>query len=146
VEGVVYGGPVAEIPCVGGLVVDGTGRLLMVRRAQEPARGTWSVPGGRVEPGESDEAAAAREVWEETGLAVHVGRLAGTVRRTAPGGGVYLIRDYLCEAVPGADLDAVRAGDDAADVGWFSPRQARGVPTAPGLLAALAEWGVWGVC
>jgi hypothetical protein len=54
-----------------------------------------------------------------------------------------VICDYLCEAAPGADLHAVRAGDDAADVRWFSPDQAREVATAPGLLDALAEWEVW---
>ena len=132
-----------EISCVGGLVVDGDGRLLMVRRGHEPSLGRWSVPGGRVEAGESDEVATAREVLEETALAVRVGKLVGTVRRAAPTGGVYVIRDYLCTAEPDADLHAVRAGDDAADVGWFSPEQARAVQTAPGLLEALEEWGVW---
>jgi 8-oxo-dGTP diphosphatase len=132
-----------EIPCVGGLVVDPSGRLLLVLRGQQPSMGTWSVPGGRVEAGESDEAATARELLEETGLPVRVGRLAGTVRRAAPTGGVYVIRDYLCRPAPGADLDAVRAGDDAADVGWFTPEESRAVETAPGLLAALAGWGVW---
>ena len=131
-----------EIPCVGGLVEDPSGRLLLVLRGHEPSVGTWSVPGGRVEAGETDEAATAREVLEETGLAVRVGRLAGTVRRPAPGG-VYVIRDYLCRPAPRADLHSVRAGDDAADVGWFTPEESRAVETAPGLLESLAGWGVW---
>ena len=98
----------APIPCVGGIVVDdrpgAPWRLLLVRRGQEPAKGTWSVPGGRVEPGESDESATAREVLEETGLRVDVGRLVGTVERDAPGGGVYVIRDYACRPASGADV------------------------------------------
>ena len=84
-----------RIPCVGGIIRHG-GRLLLVKRGQEPARGTWSVPGGRVEAGESDEQATAREVLEETGLRVVVDGLVGTVERDAPSGGVYVINDYAC--------------------------------------------------
>jgi ADP-ribose pyrophosphatase YjhB (NUDIX family) len=132
----------ARIDCVGGIVRSEDGRLLLVLRGQEPAKGTWSVPGGRVDPGESDAAATAREVLEETAVAVQVGRLVGTVERDAPGGGVYVIRDYLCRPVPDAGSAVVRAGDDAADAGWFSVDELRELTTAPGLVAALDEWGV----
>lgn len=128
---------------MGAVVVDDGGRMLLVRRGREPAAGTWSVPGGRVEVGESDEEATRREVLEETALPVDVGPLVGTVERDAPGGDVYVIRDYLCAVAPDADLYAVRAGDDAADVGWFSLEESRAVATAPGLLEALESWGVW---
>jgi 8-oxo-dGTP diphosphatase len=129
------------IPCVGGVVADAEGRLLLVKRGQEPAKGCWSVPGGRVEAGESDAAATAREVLEETEVRVRVGRLAGTVERDAPGGGVYLINDYVCEAYV-EDVGAVRAGDDADDAGWFTPDEVRALDTSPGLVEALTEWGV----
>jgi ADP-ribose pyrophosphatase YjhB (NUDIX family) len=131
-----------RIDCVGGIVHDADGRMLLVRRGTEPAKGTWSVPGGRVEPGESDAVATAREVLEETALRVRVGRLVGTVERAAPGGGVFVIRDYLCTIEVGADPAAVRAGDDAADAAWFSPAQIAGLDTAPGLVDALAVWGL----
>ena len=134
-----------RVDCVGGIVVlDGPGgrRLLLVLRGREPSRGTWSVPGGRVEPGEGDEAATAREVLEETGLPVNVGPLVGSVERDAPAGGVYVIRDYLCRAVPDADLDAVRGGDDADDARWFTPGEVAALDCAPGLVEALTEWGV----
>jgi 8-oxo-dGTP diphosphatase len=130
-----------RIPCVGGIVHDGRSRLLLVRRGQEPAKGRWSVPGGRVEDGESDAEATAREVLEETGIRVSVGRLAGTVERDAPGGGVYLIRDYVCDPYD-ADVDAVRAGDDADDARWFTREEIDSVPTSPGLVEALESWGV----
>lgn len=126
---------------MGGIVRDGD-RLLLVRRGQAPARGTWSVPGGRVEAGESDAEATAREVLEETGLAVEVGALAGSVERDAPGGGVYVIHDYLCRPAPDADVTAVHAGDDADDAGWFTAAELRTLETSPGLVAALESWGV----
>jgi 8-oxo-dGTP diphosphatase len=135
-----------RIDCVGGIVVDEQSgecaRLLLVLRGREPSKGCWSVPGGRVEPGESDEAATAREVLEETGLVVEVGRLVGTVERDAPVSGVYVIRDYLCRAVPGADLAAVRAGDDADDARWFTPAEIADLSCSPGLVEALTAWGV----
>lgn len=131
-----------RIPCVGGVVHDARGRLLLVRRGHAPAKGSWSVPGGRVEPGESDVDATAREVLEETALAVTVGRLAGIVERAAPGGGVYVIRDFVCVPAVGADVDSVRAGDDADDARWFAPDEVRALDTSPGLVEALESWGV----
>ncbi len=120
------------------------GRILLVRRANPPAQGCWSVPGGRVEPGEDDAAATAREVLEETALPVLVGELVGTVERDAPDGSVFVIRDYRCRPVDDAETAAVVAGDDAADVGWFTPEQVRELDCAPGLVEALEEWGVLG--
>lgn len=118
------------------------GRILLVRRANPPAQGCWSVPGGRVEPGEDDAAATAREVLEETALPVLVGELVGTVERDAPDGSVFVIRDYRCRPVDAEATAAVVAGDDAADVGWFTPAQVRGLDCAPGLVEALEDWGV----
>src|SRR5689334_16125727 len=104
--------------------------MLLVRRGRPPGMGLWSVPGGRVEPGESDPEAVIREVLEETGLTVVPGRLAGTVDRPGPGGAVYEIRDYLAE-VSGGTLSA---GDDAADVRWVTRAELPRLPLAPGLL------------
>ncbi len=127
-----------RVPCVGAVVHDARGRLLLVRRANPPARGLWSVPGGRVEPGEDDGTAVVREVAEETGLAVTPVRLVGSVLRDAPDGSVYVIADYLCEVTGGT----LAAGDDAADAGWFDAAALETLPTSPGLAEALAGWGV----
>ena len=124
--------------CVGGIAVDGDGRLLMIKRGHAPSAGLWSVPGGRVEPGESDEAAVVREMREETGLEVSVGRLIGTVERPGPGGVVYEIHDYA--VIP--EGGALVAGDDAADARWLTPAELRDLPSAPGLLDALAGWNL----
>ena len=127
--------------CVGGLVLD-RGRILLVLRGQQPAIGTWSVPGGRVEAGEPDAVAVVREVLEETALRVEAGALVGTVARDAPTGDVYVIRDYLCRPAEGADVGAVRGGDDAVDAAWFTPDEVRRLNTSPGLVEALEEWGL----
>ena len=132
----------ARIDCVGGIVRDETGRLLLVRRGHEPSKGLWSVPGGRVENGESDAAAVRRELLEETRLDVLVGRHVGTVERAAPAGAVFVIRDYLCSPAPGSAPDEVVAGDDADEVGWFTPTEIAALPCTPGLVAALVDWGV----
>ena len=127
---------------MGGIVTDSAGRLLLVLRGREPAKGCWSVPGGRKQDGESDVAATAREVFEETGLRVVVGALVGTVERDSPDGSVYVIHDYRCAPRAGIDPDVVRPCDDAEDVGWFTAEQVRDLQCSPGLPETLEQWGV----
>src|ERR1700721_828235 len=62
-----------EIPCVGAVIKDGQGRLLLIKRGHEPGAGLWSLPGGRIEAGETDAEALVREMLEETGLQVEPG-------------------------------------------------------------------------
>lgn len=120
---------------MGAVITDGTGRILLVKRGHPPGEGLWSVPGGRVEPGETDAEAVAREVREETGLAVTVGALLGSVVRGGPEV-TYDIFDYAATPSGGEP----RAGDDAADVRWFSVRELDGLAMTPGLVDALTEW------
>jgi ADP-ribose pyrophosphatase YjhB (NUDIX family) len=125
-------------PCAGAIVFDVDGRLLLIRRGRPPAAGSWSVPGGRCRSGESPADACVREVAEETALQVRVLHLAGRVERAAPGGGTYVIDDFVC-ALVGGDL---RAGDDAADAGWFAPSELTDLDLVPGLADALTGWGL----
>jgi ADP-ribose pyrophosphatase YjhB (NUDIX family) len=126
------------VPCVGAVIRDDDGRLLLVQRARPPAAGTWSLPGGRVERGEDDTAAVVREVREETGLDVAVGELVGTVERSPGAGVVYVINDYACQVTGGT----LRPGDDAADARWCTPAEVRGLPTSPELVETLESWNV----
>jgi ADP-ribose pyrophosphatase YjhB (NUDIX family) len=135
-------GPRVEV-AVGGIVLRGD-EVLLVRRGREPGTGRWSVPGGRVEWGETLTAAVAREVYEETGLAVRVERFAGWVERL-PGDGTrfhHVILDFFAVAEePGA---APRAGDDAAEVRWVPRRAVAGMDLVDGLLEFFTAVGVVG--
>jgi len=134
------GVPFSVIPCVGAVVTDGQGRLLMIKRGHEPGAGLWSIPGGRIEPGETDTDALVREMLEETGLAVQVGRLLGRVRRPGLDGAVIEIRDYAATVTGGT----LRPGDDAADARWVETAELGSLSITAGLIEALTGWGVFG--
>jgi ADP-ribose pyrophosphatase YjhB (NUDIX family) len=128
-------GPRPEV-CVGAVAVAGD-RLLLVRRAQEPGRGLWSVPGGRVEAGETLADAVVRELAEETGVAGTCGPLLGVAERR-DGAHHFVILDYMVVAegerpVPGTDVD---------DAAWVPLSAVQDLPLVPGLFRFLAEHGV----
>jgi 8-oxo-dGTP diphosphatase len=132
-------GSVPEVPCVGAVVHDGQGRLLLVRRGHAPSAGLWSVPGGRVEAGESEAEAVVRELAEETGLRVRPDRVLGRVRIDGEGV-VFTVTDWACTALD-PDRQPV-AGDDAAEVAFVDAADLSELDLAPGVLAALSGWGV----
>jgi 8-oxo-dGTP diphosphatase len=120
--------------CVGAIVVD-DGQLLLVRRGRGPGAGAWSIPGGRVEPGETLGEAVVRELREETGLEGVCDGFVGWVERIGAEHH-FVILDFLVAALPGEP----RAGDDAAEVRWV-PVDDIGAwpPVVPGLVEFLAE-------
>ena len=144
------------IPCVGAVIKDDQGRLLLIKRGHEPGAGLWSVPGGRVEPGETDAEALVREMREETGLAVQAGPLLGRVRRPAQDGpaaaggqdspaaaggqdsAILDIRDYAATVTGGT----LCPGDDAAEARWVAVSELPSLPITEGLVEALTSWGV----
>ena len=121
-----------------GAVVVTDGCLLLVRRATDPGRGRWSVPGGRVERGESLERAVVREVEEETGVEVVCGPLLGWVDRIGPTHHVVIL-DFTATAVAPA---VPRAGDDAAEAAWVRIETVADLDLVDGLAAFLRRHGV----
>jgi mutator protein MutT len=113
--------PDRPIVAVGAVIVD-AGRVLLVRRGQEPLKGEWSLPGGAVEAGETLQAALIREVREETSLDIVVGpvvEVLDSIRRDTDGRAEYhyVIVDYACRIRAGAST-APSHGTDASDVEW----------------------------
>jgi mutator protein MutT len=127
------------VACVGAVVHDAHGRLLLIQRGHAPARGRWTLPGGRVEPGETPEDAVVREVREETGLTVLPGAVVGRVQ--IPGEGVtYDVVDFACTLAQPSE--AAVAGDDADAVTFASAADLDRLPTTPRLVETLRTWGV----
>jgi ADP-ribose pyrophosphatase YjhB (NUDIX family) len=109
-------------PIVGvGTVIVVDGRVLVVKRAAEPLKGQWSIPGGAVELGETLRQAAAREALEETGLIVEAGEILevfDSIYRD-PAGCIqyhYVLVDFLCRLAGGE----LRAASDVSAVRWAS--------------------------
>ena len=125
--------------CVGAVVIRDE-CLLLVRRGHGPAAGEWSVPGGRVETGETLAEAVVREVAEETGLDVVCDELVGWVERIDPEHH-FVIFDFGATPVGGGDAEA-RAGDDAAEVAWVPLHELTGLRLVDGLAEFLATHGV----
>jgi 8-oxo-dGTP diphosphatase len=120
-------------PLVGvGAVIVQDGRVLLIRRAQPPLLGEWSLPGGLLECGETLREAVVREAREETGLLVETVDMLGVYERVIRGdeGRVryhYVLIDYLCRPTTGE----LKAGSDAAAVRLFRPEELDGLKLPP---------------
>ena len=124
--------------CVGAVVVD-DGSLLLVRRGRGAAPGRWSIPGGRVEYGETLAEAVLRELEEETSLEGVCGRCLGWVERIVADGH-FVIFDFEVVVL---DNTTARAGDDASEVAWVPLDDLIGRrDLVDGLLEVLQEVGV----
>ena len=131
--GIPHSGP--QLAVSAGIFRDG--RLLLVRRAREPARGIYTFPGGRVEFGESLIEAVAREIREETGLVIDIVGLAG-FREALPGrtggAGHYVILPFAARWVAGE----VALNDELDDARWLDPGNLEGLPVTQGLEQTIA--------
>jgi mutator protein MutT len=115
--------PTQPVVGVGGIILEGD-RVLLVRRGNEPLKGSWSIPGGKLHLGEKLVDAVRREIREEVNLEVRVLDIVEVFERIMPdtNGRIayhYVLVDYLCEPLSGE----MRAGDDAAEAEWVARRQ-----------------------
>lgn len=110
------------VPAVGTVCFKGDD-VLLIQRGTKPLQGQWSLPGGRIERGEHADAAAVRELKEETGVTARIVALVDVVDaifRSRQSGDVtrhYLLFDYAAVWISGEP----NAGDDAAHAEWMSP-------------------------
>lgn len=113
--------PQFPIPGVGAIVVGSKG-VLLVRRDKDPGKGLWSIPGGGVEIGETQEESIIREVLEETGIECKIIELVSTADLITPdkSGRIefhYLLNHYLARAI----TESTMPETPEAEVGWFHP-------------------------
>jgi mutator protein MutT len=141
-------GPPPDHPLVSvGAAIVQDGRVLLVKRANPPLQGAWSLPGGRVELGETLSEAVSREVREETGLEVAVGPVIEVLERIERHQDHiafhYVIIDYACRVVGGE----LACGSDASDTRWarLDELGSLGVTAAAtAVLTRAVEWAVTG--
>ncbi|MEW6673804.1 MAG: NUDIX hydrolase [Thermodesulfobacteriota bacterium] len=106
-----------------GAVVFKDDRVLLVRRGRAPAKGLWAIPGGSMELGETLQAAAEREIYEETGIEIRAGEpvLTFDVIERDDDGRIrfhYVIVDMIADYIGGV----LRSGDDALEARWVSAK------------------------
>ena len=118
--------PERPIVGVGAVVLDDDGRVLLVKRANEPLKGEWSLPGGAVDVGETLENGIRREVREETGIEIEVGPIVDVLDRIRhdAGGRVqfhYVLIDFLCRSRGGV----LQSATDAEQAAWVACSELR---------------------
>ncbi|MBF0665307.1 MAG: NUDIX hydrolase [Brevundimonas sp.] len=117
----------APVPCVGVVCLRGD-EVLLIRRGRPPKQGEWSLPGGRIEPGERAMDAALRELREETGVEAEITGLVDVVDGLFPEAGRhYVLIDYAARWLSGDPV----AGDDALEARFVTLDQ----------VGALIDWG-----
>ncbi len=133
--------PLAPRVGIGAITIH-EGRVLLVKRAAEPSRGLWAIPGGTLELGETMQECAAREILEETGITIKVGAciyVFDFMERDAEGKIKFhfVIVDFAGEYVSGEPKGA----DDADEARFVAPEELKELPVAKNTLAALKSIG-----
>jgi ADP-ribose pyrophosphatase YjhB (NUDIX family) len=126
-------GPRAPVVAVGVVLLDGD-RVLVIRRGRPPGEGRWSVPGGKVQLGESLEAAGARELAEETGLEARLGPVVEVLDRVVRDAAGRIEHHFVIVDLLGTEpRGRLHAGSDARDARWVTLAELGDLPTTDGL-------------
>jgi len=119
---------------VGAVVLD-AGRVLLVRRGKPPLMGTWSLPGGMVELGETTRQAVEREIAEECGLAIRVGEVVGILDRVVHDAeGRIRYHWVLVDYVAFVESGTLCAASDADEAQWVEVEAVERLETTEGLM------------
>ena len=116
----------SRIPNAASVALIDRDKVLLIQRARKPYFGMWSLPGGRLEPGESAEQAAEREIMEELGL--RVWRLH-PIRRLFLAEGRFVLQVFATEAFEGE----IVASDEVTEHRWVRPGEIAAMQTTPDL-------------
>jgi len=133
--------PSAPKVAVGAVVIE-EGRVLLVKRKYPPKQGKWAIPGGSVNLGESLQAAAEREILEETGLVIEAKKPIYTfdlIERDSKGDVIfhYVIVDLFAKYISGD----VHPADDVSDARWFDPDEIEGLDISENTQKLLDKMG-----
>lgn len=129
--------PPAPAIGVSGIAFNRQQEVLLIRRDQPPARGLWSIPGGKLEPGESLVEACQREFEEETGLKIRIVSLAALVERRVESFH-YVIADFLVELIDDRNPIPI-AGTDVSEARWITLNRLGDYETVPGLAEIIVK-------
>ncbi|MDD2325831.1 MAG: NUDIX domain-containing protein [Alphaproteobacteria bacterium] len=123
----------------GAFIVD-SGRLLLGQRVKEPEAGFWSIPGGKVDFGETFELAACREILEETGLIIQIDRLLALTDHIVPDEGMHWVTPSFLAHVTGGVMQNLEP-DKCTALEWFAFDALPDKLTIPTLKALAAYLG-----
>lgn len=123
------------------LVFDDGGRVLLGRRAKDPGRGEWVIPGGKIEDGETIVQAGEREIREETGLDVHIQEQIGTyeIIDEFQHRIIVISRGYWLSALAGGQA---KASSDLSEVAWFNSQELHDLELSSFITGVLEDAGV----
>jgi len=133
-----------EKPLVGvGILIQRGNKYLLIKRAAEPDKGLWSVPGGMIELGEKASEAAVREVFEETGLVVDVVKVLDVIDKIIIDEDKvkfhFVIVDYIADYRSGE----LKASSDALDASWVTVEKFKDYELSPTLIELLKKIGLY---
>lgn len=111
------------------------GQVLLIKRGKPPGKGLWSLPGGKIEVGETAEAAAVRELFEETKVRAELFKQMGPFEIKRGDDVIYSIICFAGHYISGEAI----ASSDAADVAWVYPQALATLELAPNIAQAIAD-------